>query len=199
MDEIFFELDTEHIVNKQYVETEKLCIDQSIQSEERRKKLIEILSYTMPDINKNFDIYRIPFRAEYEILNQIAITYREENNLTMALQIYKKLRQKFNQNNVSMKFHVIPGLSLYLNYAAFLEVNNNLDEAEMVSLEALKFVITTGRADIAGDVLVNCSCIYDKRKNFKKEEQYLRHGYKFMQLYDLKVITPVIEEEYLKK
>ncbi len=193
------ELDENNVVNRQFIEMEELRLNNSIKGSERIEQLLKILSYTMPEIEGADRIYRTPFREEYEILNVIAIEYRKEGKIKKTLDIYEGIERKYNSSKIPLKLHMVPALSFYTNYAGFLEAGNELDKSEDVSREGLKFIVTNGRADIAGDILVNRSCIFDKKNNSQLEETHLRHGHAMMQLYQLKKDTDYIEEVYYQK
>lgn len=193
------ELDWSEVVNRQFIEMEELRLNNHVNGTEKINQLFQILSYTMPEIRGKNRIYRTPFREEYEILNAIAIEYRKMGKIKTALEIYKNIEDKYNHSKISIKLHTMPALTFYMNYAGFLEADNELDKSEIVSRDGLKFIVTNGRADIAGDILVNRSCIYDKEEKTQSEELHLRNGHAMMQLYQLQKITKFIEEIYYKK
>lgn len=98
-----------------------------------------------------------------------------------------------------MRHHAVPGLTLYINYTAFLEVHNELEEAEAVGREGIEHSLACCRGDIAGDILANLSLVYGKQGLPDMEERYLRHGYYLTELYGRDKLSDVLREAYRNK
>lgn len=192
-------LDLRIAVNRQFVEMERLYLENRLHGEEKINVLKNLLYVTMPKIEGKELLYRIPFRAEYSILNRIAITYREQNMLEEALHIYKMIQDEYKYSQVEMAYHAVPGLTFFLNYSGFLEDNNELIKALQVSNEGLQFAISICRGDIIGNILVNRSCIYDKTQESVLEEKCLRYGYIFIKMYKRNKIKEKVEKIYREK
>ena len=70
-----------------------------------------------------------------------------------------------------MRYHAVPGLTLYINYTGFLEEYNELEKAEAVGVEGLHHGLECCRGDIAGEILANMSLIYGKQGLPAEEEK----------------------------
>lgn len=192
-------LDTSIAINRQFVEMERIYLENKLQEEEKIEALTKILHYTMPEINNKELPYRIPFRAEYSLLNRIAIAYRKQGMIKEAVQIYERIQEEYEYSQVKMKYHAVPGLTFYPNFSGFLEVKNELVKALKKSDEGLEFAISICRADIVGDILANRSCIFEKTKNRKAEEECLRNSYAFIKLYNVNKIKSIVQKKYSEK
>ena len=95
-----------------------------------------------------------------------------------------------------MKFHAVPGMLLYLNYAAFLEVHDELEKALEIGIEGLEHSIECCRGDFAGDILTNLSLVFRKQGLAELEEKYLRYGYHLICLYGREDDTDIVKKEY---
>ena len=197
--EIKQELDTSVTVNRQFVEMEQIYLENTLQGEEKVNALKKILHYTMPGIEGKDMLYRIPFRAEYSLMNKMAITYYRQNKWKEALLIYEKILSEYEYSRVDMKYHAVPGLTFYLNYGAFLEDNNELVKSLEISDKGLKFAISICRADIIGNILANRSCIYEKTNEESLEEKCLRYSYVFITMYRRNKIKEKVANRYLEK
>ena len=154
---------------------------------------------TMPQMKSDRVIYRVPFRTEYTIWNHIAINLRKDEKIEEALYIYKKLAKCYKKSKVDMRFHAVPGMSLYVNYAGFLEVYNELEKAEEIGKEGLYHCLECCRGDIVGDILANLSLIYGKRGLPEIEETYLKNGYYLICLYGRKDLAIILQKAYEDK
>lgn len=119
--------------------------------------------------------------------------------MTEALYIYDQLMQCYKKSKVSMQYHAVPGLTLYINYTGFLEIDNELERAEEIGREGLNHCLACCRGDIVGDILANMSLVYYKQGLMEMEEKYLRYGYCFVRLYKRTDLLGVLDEEYQKK
>ena len=144
-------------------------------------------------------IYRVPFRAEYMIWNKIAINLRREDRVEEAIHIYEELMECYKRSKVVMRFHAIPGMTLYINYSGFLEANNELEKAAAIGKEGLQHSLACCRGDLAGDMLANLSLVYGKQDLPAIEEAYLRHGYYLICLYGRENVTDKLQEAYQQK
>lgn len=202
LDEIEKGLDMTRPVNKQFIRTGRIFEQTSqnkISQEDANKQLKEILYLTMPSMKSDNIIYRVPFRTEYLIWNHIAINFRKNGKIEEALYIYEALIKCYKRSKVDMRFHAVPGMSLYINYAGFLEVHNELKKAEEIGREGLSHCLKCCRGDIAGTILANLSLIYGKRDLPEQEEIYLRQGYYLNNLYNMKNGLNILQTAYRSK
>lgn len=195
-------VDMTKIANRQYVEMAHIS-EQVNQGEISRDQAVrqfwELLCLTMPPAVSGSLIYRVPFRTEYMLWNKIAINLRRDGKVTEALYIYDQLMQCYKKSKVSMQYHAVPGLTLYINYTGFLEIDNELERAEEIGREGLNHCLACCRGDIVGDILANMSLVYYKQGLMEMEEKYLRYGYCFVRLYKRTDLLGVLDEEYQKK
>lgn len=140
-EEIFKEiekaLDINIDVNRQFIEMERIYLENKLQGEDKIEALKNILYVTMPKIEGKELLYRIPFRAEYSLLNRIAITYRNLNMFEHSLHIYEMIQAEYEKSQIDMRYHAVPGLTFYLNYAAFLEENKKFLKSHKLFLGLL--------------------------------------------------------------
>ncbi|EOS19281.1 MAG: helix-turn-helix domain-containing protein [Lachnospiraceae bacterium] len=202
LDEIEKGIDMTKLVNKQFVGMERI-FEQTAQNfitrENANKQLREMLYLTMPPMESNKMIYRVPFRTEYMLWNKIAINLRKEDRVEEAVHVYEELMKCYKRSKVIMRFHAVPGMSLYINYTGFLEVNNELKEAMEVGKEGLRHCMECCRGDLAGDILANLSLVYGKQGLPAVEETYFRYGYYLVSLYDRKNEASKLQKAYENK
>lgn len=201
LDEIENGLDMTKTINKQYIGEERIWrqVKQGkISREQANQQLWEMLCLTMPPADSGMLVYRIPFRTEYIIWNKMAINLRMDNKVKEAICIYERLMQCYQRSKVSMQYHAVPGLTLYINYTGFLEDYNELEKAEQIGKEGLNHCLACCRGDMAGDVLANMSLIYGKNGLPDVEEKYLRYGYCLVYLYDRKNVMDILRDAYQK-
>jgi len=189
-------------VNRQFVGTGHIMlqiIKKEISNEQANEQLKDLLFLTMPPIASEKLVYRVPFRTEYIILNNIAVNMRLDGKLVEALGIYRQIMQYYMRSKVKIKFHAVPGLTLFLNYAGYLEEFDNLEEAEQIAKEGLHHDIRCCRGDMAGGILANLSVVYGKQGMPVLEEKYLRNGYYLLDLYNQEGRKKTISKIYKKK
>ena len=198
-DELKEELDSASCLNRQYIRTIEIMYavkNNELSEENAIKQLWELLYITMPVIDKNETIYRMPFRTEFLILNQIARCYDRVEKKIKALEIYRNILQQYKMNGTDMRHHVVPGIILYVNLAACLEELNQLSEAAETAMEGLYFSINCKRGDTAGEILANMSCIYEKNNDKVHEELFLKYSYYSNILYKNDALAKMINEAY---
>ena len=202
LDEIENGIDMAVRVNRQFIEMGhiKKQIAQGTLSREHAIELYkELLDLTMPPVDSGVMIYRVPFRTEYVIWNKMAINLWEIGKVDEALSIYENLMFGYKKSKVSMMYHAVPGLSLYINYTGILEEHNELKKAEEIGKEGLQHSLKCCRGDMAGDILANLSLVYGKQGLPALEETYLRYGYELLCLYDRRNETGMLQRAYQDK
>ena len=202
LDEIESGIDMTKVVNKQFIGMERIyeqMAQSELSQEQANRRLRELLYLTMPLMDSGRMIYRVPFRTEYMIWNRMAIYLRDAGKVEEALCIYEELMQCYKRSKVLMRHHVVPGLSLYINYTGFLEVNNELEKAEAVGKEGVKHNLECCRGDTAGDLLANLSLVYGKQGFPDMEEKYLRYGYYLVELYGRGNLIGILQDAYRDK
>ncbi|MEZ3495914.1 MAG: hypothetical protein K1W38_27395 [Lachnospiraceae bacterium] len=167
--------------------------------EQANQQLLELLHLTMPEMNSGRRIYRVPFRTEYTLLNHIAINLRKDGKVAEAVQIYEELMQCYKNSKVLMKFHAVPGITLFINYTGFLEAYNDLPKAEEIGKEGLNHNLLCCRGDMVGNILANLSLVYGKQDLPIEEETYLRYGYYLICLYGGETTTGILKKAYMDK
>ena len=177
------ELDKKIPVNKQYLErariTEKLR-NGRISNEEAIEEWRKILAITMPPLPSGKRIYRIPFRTEFAIMNQIARTFAAMGKYDSACEIYAEVLKQYHKNESTLRGHVVQGILLYVCYAAILEDNNELELSEQ-------------------KILANLTCVYEKRKEIELEMRYLKDAYYLSRLYRQGMLTDLLKNRYAEK
>ncbi len=202
LDEIEAKLDMTKSVNRQFIGTGRISaqtVGGELTREQANEQLRELLHLTMPPADSGTMIYRVPFRMEYTRWNQMAINFRKDGKVKEAIAIYEALMQSYQKSKVLMQHHAVPGLTLYLNYAGFLEVADDLEKAKEVGREGLRHGLECCRGDMAGDILANLSLVYGKQGLPDVEESYLRYGYYLTCLYDRKDIMMILQSAYRDK
>ncbi len=202
LEEIAEKLDTDIPLNKQFVEGERIrqkTWKHEITNEQAIQELTELLQLTMPPLEKESLVYRVPFREEFNLLNQIALLRKNNGEKLVALTIYREIKERYDSGKVPMTFHAVPGFVLYINYLGALEVNDNLKEAEAVGMEGIKHSLRCERGDGVGQILANMSCIYEKREEWEKEKMFLRFSYYILKLYEREHDKTLIKNVYMKK
>ena len=202
LDEIENGVDMTKAVNQQFVGTGRISRQTTkgeLPWEQANQQFRKLLSLTKPPGDLGRMIYRVPFRTEYTICNKIAINLREGGKAEEAILIYEELMQCYRKSKVSMRYHVVPGLTLYINYTGLLEEQNKLEKAEAVGKEGLKHNLECCRGDMAGDILANMSLVYGKRGLPDVEEEYLRYGYYLVELYGRGNLIGILRDAYREK
>lgn len=116
-----------------------------------------------------------------------------------SLFIYERMMLYYKKSKVSMRYHAVPGLTLFLNYTGFLEYNNELKKADEIGKEGLKHSLECCRGDMAGEILANLSLVYGKMGMLEMEEKYLRYGYYLIHLYDRRDQLGIVRQAYEDK
>ena len=202
LDEIENGVDMTKAVNRQFIGNARISqqlVQNEVSQEQANQKFQELLYLTMPPVDSGRMIYRVPFRTEYTICNKIAINLWENNKIEEALRIYEQLMQCYEKSKVSMRYHAVPGLTLYVNYVGILEECNELKEAIAIGTEGLNHSLECCRGDMAGDLLANLSLVYGKQGLPDVEQKYLRYGYYLVELYDSKNMMNVLRNAYRDK
>ena len=202
LDEIENGIDMTVPVNRQFIEmgriTEQIAKG-TLSREQSIQQYRELLNLTMPSVDSGVMIYRAPFRTEYMLWNKIAVNLRRDGKVEEALQIYEELMKCYRRSRVAMRYHAVPGFSLYINYTGFLEVHNELEKAQEIGEEGLKHCLVCCRGDMAGDILANLSLVYGKQGLPDREETYLRYGYCLIYLYGRQDIVATLQKAYQDK
>ena len=202
LDEIESKLDMTKSVNRQFIGTGRISARTEggeLTREQANEQLWELLHLTMPPADSGTMIYRVPFRMEYTIWNHMAINFRKDGKVKEAIAIYEALMQSYRKSKVLMQHHAVPGLTLYLNYAGFLEVADDLEKAKEVGREGLRHSLVCCRGDMAGDILANLSLVYGKQGLPDVEEMYLRYGYHLLCLFARDKVTAILQKAYWDK
>ncbi len=203
LDELENALDMDNIVNRQFIETAKLQEKLRQKNADYKWGLTElkrILNYTLKGYNGN--VYRVPFRQEVVILNQMAVCLYMIGEKEDALEIYRQIFNRYDTSIVSNDSHIVPCLLLYVNYAGFLENVGYLDKAQQVGVEGLEVILQCQRGDCASEILANMSCIYERRKKKKDEElaeKCLRYSYFLTEFYKNNQNKRIIGDAYKEK
>ena len=137
--------------------------------------------------------------TENMIWNKIAINLRRQDKVEEAIHIYEEIMKCYKRSKVVMRFHAVPGMSLYINYTGFLETHNELEKAVEIGKEGLQHSLECCRGDLAGDILANLSLVYGKQGLPVIEESYLRHSYYLICLYGRENVTDKLQEAYQQK
>ncbi len=199
LDEIENALDMTVLVNRQFIGmgriTEQIAKG-ALSREQANRRYRDLLSLTMPPVESGAMIYRVPFRTEYMLWNKIAVNLRKDGKVEEALRIYEEMIKCYRRSRVAMRYHAVPGLTLYINYTGFLEVHNELEKAEEIGKEGLRHCLACCRGDIAGDILANLSLVYGKQGLPDMEEAYLRYGYFLKELYKREESLIILQKSY---
>ncbi|MDE7202032.1 MAG: helix-turn-helix domain-containing protein [Lachnospiraceae bacterium] len=199
LDEIENGIDMTVPVNRQFVGMGRIT-EQIAQGTLSRKQASqqykELLALTMPPMDSGTMIYRVPFRTEYVLWNKIAVNLRRDGKVEEALQIYEQLIKRYHRSRVAMRYHAVPGFSLYINYTGFLEVHNELEKSREIGEEGLRHCLACCRGDMAGDILANLSLVYGKQGLPDVEETYLRYGYFLKDLYKREESLTILQKAY---
>lgn len=202
LDELEEKLDMTKTVNKQFIGKERVyeqMVRGQLSREQAKRQLKELLDLTMPLEKSGVMVYRVPFRIEYMLYNHIAINLRNEGKIEEALHIYEELMKCYKKSEVAMRFHAVPGMSLYISYTGLLEINDELDKAQGIGQEGLRHSIECCRGDMAGDILANLSLVYGKQGLPDIEETYLRYAYYLICLYGRNDIMDTLQKAYQDK
>lgn len=199
--EIEKKLDMSISINRQYVASGRIreqLWDEIITYEQAIENLKEVLAISMKPIKGKDLVYRVPFRKEFMILNQMALCYKKNGQIDVANEIYRKIEEKYKNSNISMKCHALPGFTLYANYTGFLEVSNELEQALKVGISGIKHAVLCNRADLTGPLLANMFCIYIKQHQLEVAEKYLRKSGILLELYNRERDNNIVKELYKK-
>lgn len=202
LDEIKGGLDTTLSVNRQFIGAEQVFQQVGkgeLPREQANEQLTRLLCLTMPPAESGERYYRVPFRTEFSLINQIAINLRNDNRVEESLDVFEELMKCYKRSRVRMRHHAVPAFLLYINMAGFLEVQNRLDRSEEIGKEGLRHSIECGRGDIPGDILANLSLVYGKRGQPGLEEVYLRNGYYLKDFYEREMDQYKLIEAYWDK
>ena len=187
LDELTEQLDSEYVINRQFIETGRVLINlkkREISYEYAYEELKKILNYTMKDYTDT--VYRVPFRQEVVILNQMAKCLRRIKKEEAAIEIYEQILNRYDSSMVYKMFHSVSAFLIYISYTGLLEVADYLDKSEEIGKEGISLMLDCQRGDISGKILANLSCIYDKRdtkKDLELAQNCLGNSYYLLDLY----------------
>ena len=106
-EELEEKLDMTVPVNRQFIETHKMIFavrQGQLAGEEAVREAERILCYTMRDYEGT--VYRIPFRQECVILNQIALQLRHSGRIDEAIELWGQILDRFQASEVAERYHV---------------------------------------------------------------------------------------------
>ncbi len=195
-------IDMSLIPNQQFILTAEIrsqLASKQITNQQAIDSLKELLYLTMPPIQGKDMVYRVPYRQEFVILNNIALCYGHMGMAETELAIYRQIKERYDVSQVSMKYHAAPGLIFYTNYTGALEENNELEKADSIGLEGISQQIRCGRGDSTGGILANLSCVYGKQGRLELEEKALRYAILLSALYKRKYFQNMLQKIYNKK
>lgn len=203
LNEIEKGLDMNNPVNRQFVESNRLTARvkrNEISYKKAISELEKMLKYTM----KNFkgDIYRVPYREEFIILNNLALYNRFSGDMENAERLYEQILKKYEESVTEEMNHDISLFLLYINYTGLLEVMDKIDDAEKIGKRGLYFMAECQSGETAAIHLGNISCIYDKKNTLKDNElceMCMRQSYWLQMLYHLEEDSQIIKEVYKNK
>lgn len=201
-DEIKNRLDINIDVNRQFIEQKSIMdmvFRKEISNQQAIERLYNLLDITMPPLENGKKIYRTPFRTEFDIINKIAMLSKEIGEIEQAIKLYAETLKQYCKNEKTMQMHVVQGLVLYVNYAAYLEDNDEIDLAEKTAKEGIQFALKCCRGDTAYTVLANFHCIGEKKKQYELVIQYLKNAYHLSVLYKDEPLAMLLNSIYKSK
>ncbi len=148
------------------------------------------------------EVYRIPTREEVCIINQIALICRRKGDCDEAIKRYQAILERYNKSRVAEYYHAIPKALVYLNFAAVLEVADQLEKSETIARKGLHLAMLCMRGDWIAPIITNLAYVYEKRggrENIELQEQCLRHGIRLLYLFDRKEDGRMVEKIYAEK
>ena len=192
-------LNKKYVLNRQFLES--AFVSREIKEEEKPEiglqRLSEILNYSMKQFAGT--VYRIPFRQEVQILIKMTFYLRSENKYEEALDIYKQILERFHNSMVHEMFHAVSGFLVYLDYAEFLETLDRLNDSEKIAKEGIQLALACQRGDVAGKILMNLSCVFEKRKDTLMEKRCLENSYYLLERYNLQEYQDILQKVYERK
>lgn len=165
LDELEKKLDMAVAVNKQFIESCKLLLavrNKEIDDKTAIREATRILQYTLKDYHGV--VYRVPFREECVLLNQIALCLKHIGREEEALRLWEQVLDKFHSSVVAERHHIVSEVLIYSNYPGTLEDCNYLEKSEKEALSGIKLVLQCQRGDAAAAILANLSFVYAKRE-----------------------------------
>ncbi len=202
-EELEEKLDMTVPVNRQFIETHKMIFavrQGQLAGEEAVREAERILCYTMRDYEGT--VYRIPFRQECVILNQIALQLRHSGRIDEAIELWGQILDRFQASEVAERYHVDSLMLIYLNYAGSLEANGCLEKSEEVALRGIRLALKCQRGDSAASILANLACVYEKYSTRKKpllSRDCLEHSFCLLQFYKNDKSSNVVKKYYEEK
>ncbi len=196
-------LDMTDMTNRQYIEHEHLLRKiESGQIDVRQtlEELEKLLGYTMRDFHHG--IYRKPTRLEFIIINHMAIRLKKSGRMQEAEKLYRQVRDCYRNSEVAARDHATSQFLLYINYVGILEIENKLAEAEKLGWEGIRLMLECQRGDVAGTLLMNIACIYEKmpgEENLQMAKACMRTSYHLLKMYRHEKDAERIKQYYEKK
>lgn len=186
-------------VNRQFVECgyiRQQLYQKKITNEDAIEKLKELLFLTMPEIPSKGLVYRVPFRQEFVLLNQMSFCYRNMNRVEKAYDIWEQIAKKYQNSKLNMYFHGIAGFLLYVNYLGTLEVLNQLEDAEKIGKQGVVHALQCAKGDFVGGVLGNLFCVYEKKQLQEDERNCIKYASHLFELYEREKQSKQLQEMY---
>ncbi len=196
-------LDVTVPINKQFLEGNRLLLairKKEIEEDLAIEKLSEVLRYTMKDYDGT--VYRAPFREECVLLNRIALCLKHSGRVEEAIQIWKQILDKYNESAVADQDHFTNRVLIGINYTGALEVCGFLEEAEKQALSGIRLSLRGQKGDVAGSILANLSCVYEKSQMPGAEELCQKsfwYSYVLLRFYGQEKDARLVKNYYDKK
>lgn len=126
----------------------------------QREMLIQSLELTEPGIRTK-DINSFLFgEEEMKILNQIAITYAEEENRPKAIAMYRFVMKYLQSHFVDGEIRAVALPLIAYNYSRYLGLEHRYEEAIEVAEQGRRCCIRYNKCRMLGGLLLNLGCCY---------------------------------------
>lgn len=156
----------EALINSKSIEATQFIgrielINSKLEEEKKRKQLEELLKKTVVDYDNGiFSIVRIYNETELNLLNDIAIAYSREGQISKALEIYKRLTDYFDKSIDNSESLII--IKILINYANKLGQTKKYDDAIEISKKCIRIMKRNSMQHLLYNVLFNFGWLYYK-------------------------------------
>lgn len=143
----------------------------------QREMLIQSLELTEPGIRTK-DINSFLFgEEEIKILNQIAITYAEEENRPKAIAMYRFVMNYLQNHFVDGEIRAVALPLIAYNYSKYLGMEHRYEEAIEVAEQGRRCCIRYNKCRMLGGLLLNLGCCYHDIGQEEKSRDLIARSY----------------------
>lgn len=153
-----YHISLEDNVNRQFILRLQALVNYEmgkINEGEKRAMLVEALLYTVPNYQDGMIPRGIFTRNEIMLLCNIAVSYAQEKNFEIALNMLRQIENYFDTKSIDMEERAISETLALSNLVQCLGQNGDIEEAIKKGKKAIELCIKTRKGGVLSNLLYN--------------------------------------------